>query len=301
MADENEEKKEDTAVADASAGTQLDKILSHVDALHSRLDAMDKRDSEREKRLADAEETIRYFGKGETKPKGDAEEEKKEDEAKPDEATAADGADDPEKLEEKKREEKQEDAEGEKKEFRTHEMTKKDKKDAEKADALQTKAELAELRQAYSRLERSIPRDLTDGEYHELAQAQARADAIFHALGGQAPLPLRGEKSDSYRRRITALLKEHSSKYKDVNVSAISDAALYSAVEETVYADAMAFASSPATAAAGTLRAITDSRSSPGHTITTYVGEPRVWMDEIGGFSRRLATDLITPQMGSVR
>ena len=301
---EHEEKRED-----ADAGTQLDKVLSHLDALHKRMDAMEERDKKRE----DAEETIRYFGKGANKGRTDAEEDEKKDSEKADaedEKKDAAKADADDKEEEKKdsakadaeksdsvkadaaksedKEELERELEGAK-----HEM----KEIKEKSDAAAAKqaAELQDVRSMLDRLQRQMPKDLSDEQFQELHAAQARADAVYHAMGGQAPMPLRGEDALTYRRRVTALLKEHSPKYKDIGMNEIRSDALFEIAEGQIYADAMNFANSPATAEPGKLREIRRPDGN-GHIIITYAGEPAAWMDSIAGGYRRHVTNLVTNQ-----
>jgi chemotaxis protein histidine kinase CheA len=276
---------------DAAAGTQLDKILSHLDALHARMDAMEEKE---DKKKADAEETIRYFGKGHNERK-DGEDEEKGDSEKAEKEKADKEKTDAEEKEREDAEKKRKDAEADDKkqlerdkESEKHEKKelKEEKKDSEKemADALA----LSDVRSAIKRIERNLPKQMSDEDYAELAEAQSHADAVFHAFGEAAPRPLMGEDAGAYRRRVSHSLKKHSPKYKEVDIYKISDAALYNAVEETIYADAMGVASSPATAPAGSLRAV--KKTEGGHTFVTYVGDPAAWMNEIAGPARSYVT-----------
>lgn len=269
---------------DAAAGTQLDKILSHLDALHSRMDAMEEKE---DKKKADAEETIRYFGKGHEKRDSEKDEDEKEDKAKADKMKADAEEKEMADKEEKEREDaacaEKEKMDREKKDAEKEER--EDAKDKEMADAVLAQAD---IRAAIKRIERSLPKQMSDADYGELAQWQGKADAVFHAFGDSAPRPLMGEDAGAYRRRISTELRKHSPKYKTVDLYKISDDNLYSAVEETIYADALGVATSPATVIPGTLRPI--SKKSGGHEFITYAGEPAGWMNDIAGPARHYVT-----------
>jgi hypothetical protein len=287
--DKEDEKKdaEKEEKVDAAAGTQLDKILSHLDALHARMDAFEekdeKKDSEKEEKK-DAEETIRYFGKGhekkdsekekaDAKMKADAEEKEKKD---AEEKACAEK----EKADAEMMDKKRKDAEKEERE---------DAKEKEMADAALSQAD---IRAAIKRLERKIPKDMGDEDYAELAACQSKADSVFHAFGKAAPRPLMNESAAEYRRRTSTELKSYSPKYKSVDLYSIADSNLYDAVEETIYADAMGVAMSPAASIPGSLRPI--SKSSGGHEFITYVGDPAAWMNEIAGPARNYVTAINT-------
>lgn len=320
-----EEKKEEVERADADAGKKLDNILSHLDSFHSKIDKLGQRvDAMEEDRRKDAEETIRYFGKEHSKKRGDeelpeaervaadkkkkdSEEEKREySEEEDKKQLARDKKSEEHEKEELKREEKKADREKEEHERKDASKRKDEdeegRMDRERKDEEEERRKAdadADLRAAIRRVERALPKQMTDADYAELAGIQAKADEVFHAFGASAPRPLNGEIAPAYRRRMASLLKEHSDRYKTVNVSSIADDALFNVVEEHIYTDAMGVALSPATAVPGQLRAI--SKMSGGHEFITYAGSPSDWMDPIAGPSRTYVTSIFTPNSGSAR
>lgn len=150
-----------------------------------------------------------------------------------------------------------------------------------------------------ARVERMLPKQLSDDDRAAFSDAQARADEIYHAFGSQAPAPMQGETLIAYRQRIANKLKEHSPAWKKTNLNIIAaDNEAFSTVESAIYADAMTVASSPATAEPGTLRMITN--ISGGHEIHTFVGEPSAWMDPMAGPVRMHVTSINTPNRSNV-
>ncbi|HDL7021900.1 TPA: NUDIX domain-containing protein [Yersinia enterocolitica] len=152
----------------------------------------------------------------------------------------------------------------------------KEKADAEakeKADAESAAKEKAdsELRQQIADLKTRIPTELSDEERNELADAQVKADSVFSVLGKRAPMPLSGEKPQSYRRRLMIQLQEHSSDYKAVDLSSIADSALLNIAEKQIYADAQSSAS--LSVGPGMLREIKRSDAT-GRQISTFEGDP---------------------------
>jgi len=137
----------------------------------------------------------------------------------------------------------------------------------------------------------SMPKRRTDKDFHAVSDAQARADEVYVALGKRgAPRPLDGEDLMTYRRRLARDLQPHSGEWKDVNLHAIADDNAFEVLERRIYTDAMAVAMAPVTAEPGTLRPVT--RRDGGHEITTYVGEPRSWMDAFAGPVRMHVTSI---------
>jgi hypothetical protein len=291
MAKEDEKKDaEKEEKVDAAAGTQLDKILSHLDALHARMDAFEekdeKKDSEKEEKK-DAEETIRYFGKGHEK-KDSEKDEKEKDDAK----MKADAEEKEKKDAEEKACAEKEKADAEMMDKKRKDTEREEREDAKEKEMADAALSQADIRAAIKRLERKIPKDMGDDDYAELAACQSKADSVFHAFGKAAPRPLMNESAAEYRRRTSTELKSYSPKYKSVDLYAIADSNLYDAVEETIYADAMGVAMSPAASIPGSLRPI--SKSSGGHEFITYVGDPAAWMNEIAGPARNYVTAINT-------
>lgn len=129
---------------------------------------------------------------------------------------------------------------------------------------------------------------LTDADFDALAETQARADSAFLAHGGRAPRPMDGETPLAYRKRCTAKLKSHSTAFKDVDISAITDAALFAIVEDGVYKDAQAAANSPEAMPIGMLREHHE-QDAAGRRITTFTGDPSGWMNTFKSNKRRVS------------
>jgi len=248
MADED--KKTEDKKGDADAGMQLDKVLAKMDEVCGKMDAVNSRMDAFEK-------------KGEDDKKADAEDDKKEE--KKADASKKDADD----GKEKDGKEKADAADDEK-----------------KADAVTT-VDLSGISTRLDQLARSIPKSMSDADYHKMADIQARADNVFIALGGRAPRPMDGESLGGYERRLVKDLKAHSARWKDVPVESFADDAAFSVMKEQVYNDAMSAARNPVGLADGTLRAITQPDVT-GRQITTFVGQPRAWMSQFGGVPRRL-------------
>jgi len=142
---------------------------------------------------------------------------------------------------------------------------------AAKADAEETRKKIADL-------ESRMPKELSDSDYAEMADAQAKADSVYSAFGDSAPRPLRGEDLLSYRKRLASNLKKHSANWKSVDISALPAEAVEIA-EKQIYADAAVTASHPVDLPAGTLRAI-EKRDANGQLVRTFVGDANAWMGE---------------------
>ena len=119
------------------------------------------------------------------------------------------------------------------------------------------------------------------------ADAQARADSVYAALGDAAPRPMRGEGLIAYRQRLAGKLKAHSPDYKDIDVNAINDSALLAVVEQRIYADAAAYARSPGDVPEDQLQEIkTTDRAN--RQISTFRGRPNAWMRFFKSPARRV-------------
>jgi 8-oxo-dGTP pyrophosphatase MutT (NUDIX family) len=164
----------------------------------------------------------------------------------------------------------------------------KDKKDAEekeekeKADAA-AKADAQALKDRLDEMEGKIPANLTDEDAAEMADAQTKADTVYSTLGQSAPRPAAGESPMAYRRRTLKGIIEHSRTFKDADLSAF-DAKTLKAVAETVYADAILFANSPAAQTSG-IR-YRETRTPAGHTIRTPVGHIGSFLNKFRAHSK---------------
>lgn len=174
----------------------------------------------------------------------------------------------------------------------------KAKKDAEeKAAAEEKEKQDAEDRKDRARMDADIkalsakmPKQVSDSDYMEMADAQGKADSVFSAHGQRAPRPLDGETPGAYRTRLATALKSHSKKWKNVDLTKLEGEVLTLA-EEHIYADAMQAAFDPTGLPEGTLRAVHE-YDDTGRKITRFVGEPIVWMAQFRSPVRRLARPL---------
>ena len=253
VADENtEETKDSGTVTPDFLLSRLDEFCSKMDA---RMDAMEakidarKDSADKDKKDSDDEDA-----------KGDSDDDKAE-------RVAAD--------------KKDSDDDGEKKDAATGISM----ADVQKMIAEATAKGAAEAAERFAKIERTIPKDLTDADHRALASTQARADSVFMAHGEHAPRAMQGETLDSYRRRLADKLKGHSKTWGKVDVGAVADSAAFDVIEEAVYADAMAAAHSPEGLSLGQLRAITK-EDRTGRKITEFAGQPLSWMREFGSDPR---------------
>jgi hypothetical protein len=231
---------EEKAKADAD-GDKFNKLMTAVDSLASRMDAFDKK--------AD----------------------KKADAMPGDEMTLADKKADAEKEAEEKA---KADAEEEKKKADAEEEKEKAKADSKESALL---ARIAELEKLSVQMAGVIPRPLNDTDYALMADAQAKADAVYSAFGKQAPRALNGEDLLAYNKRLTAGLKSHSAEWGGLDISAM-DAKMFAVVQPKIYADAMEAAIHPVSAESDAL--LERSRKSPaGHTVIEFFGKRPSWMD----------------------
>jgi len=274
-AEEGEEDKKD-----ADGGTMLDKFLSKLDArlddFGSRLDALEERED------------------GEHEPEGEAKEDKKDGEDEPDEKKA-DGEEEPEAKEDGKKDAKKDEGE-DRGEDEPKEVVADKKKDGamkdgempkEMADAFSAVlGKLDKLGRRISDVERLVPKNISDGDHNDMLEYQGRADAAFAAFGDHAPRPLLGEDLPAYRRRIVGKLKVHSPAWEKANLHAVSDGVAFDNIEREVFADAAKVAKAPISVPEGVLRC-DEHRTPGGHTVRTYYGRTRSWMDDFADGARQ--------------
>lgn len=241
---EAKEDKKDAAVeekkADADGGQLLDKVLAKLDAMCARMDAFDKKEVEKPDAKKDEDEA------GDVKAKELAADKAKKD---------ADEEDD--KKEEKKADKAKKDAD----------------EDEKKADMARQDAEdRATLRRRLDEMERKIPKELSDKDYSDMAEAQAKADSVFHAFGDRAPRPLQGEDLTGYRKRLAKGLQKHSDRWSNIDLGTLHQDAL-SIAEADIYREAAIVARNPVDLAAGTLREIVQNDRFTGLRTSTFVGK----------------------------
>lgn len=133
-----------------------------------------------------------------------------------------------------------------------------------------------EMRDELNSLERKISRDmreqgvLTEQEESAMADAQAKADSVYAALGKRAPAPLPGERIRQYRARLLRPLQQHSDTWRSVNIAEQPDKNLQ-VIEKQVFADAVAYADSGSHLPPDETHAISK-RDESGRTITEFKG-----------------------------
>jgi hypothetical protein len=131
---------------------------------------------------------------------------------------------------------------------------------------------------------------------HALADAQTRIDAVALRFGQRSDGPLHGESVRAYRTRQLRRYQKYSPMYKVADLDSIADEAVFTGVEEKIFADAIAAADSPDSIPVGTLR-IRSRTTDSGHRINEFFGAPQAWMDRFAG-NRRYVTR-INPKGGS--
>ncbi|HEX3666181.1 MAG TPA: hypothetical protein VHU23_13235 [Rhizomicrobium sp.] len=142
--------------------------------------------------------------------------------------------------------------------------------------------------------------DLLDAKNKQtsaLIDAQARCDSVAQAFGQSAPRFMAGETTMGYRRRLLRPFQGYSEKFKGVDITMVKDPATFAAIENVVYADALAASSNPIVEE-GRLEARTVSDAS-GRKITSFFGEPRTWMRAFSGHTMALTgfnKDFTRPQ-----
>lgn len=287
-----EEIKDPENRADAEAPEWAKKLDAKIDACMTRMDSMNviKDDA-----ATDPE------NKGE--PVETAADKKKADEAAAEEKAKADAAAEAEKEEMKAADARADAAisSGEKlskadraklspEKLEAYKLSRKalknqDALEAARADAAANKKALEELRAEMAASKNAIGVlrghvHISDQDLNQMAELHARADAVHQLFGvdKHAPRFQPGESALAYRKRIAAGLKQHSDKWKDVDLATFDDSVMKIA-EQDIYADAAKAASHPAETPAGSLRAIVK-KDRTGREITEWVGDKGVWMDQ---------------------
>jgi hypothetical protein len=327
MAEGDDKAVTETARSDAAA--KLDAIRDSLTRLHGRMDsyeaeAKDRKDAEEKKRSRfDAARKDRFSKRHDGESFKDWKKRHDADEAAMCDAMRKDGAEDGESMTDAKRarhdaeaKERREDEsfdewakeekdEPEHKDEKKEDKAKKDgtdgkeeapdgkekevvEKEDRKDSAVEVdglKARLAEM----ERLFRGITAEAPAAERDALAQAQSRHDAVAAMFGDRAPPPSPGETSLAYRRRLAGRLQRHSPRFEKASFAALDSASL-GAVEDIVYADAVAASRAPAQESAGTL--IEEVRREGGRDVTRFHGDPMAWMQhfstgaQVGRFNR---------------
>jgi hypothetical protein len=122
---------------------------------------------------------------------------------------------------------------------------------------------------------RNLTAERPASERDALAAAYARADSVARQFGNTASQPVPGETPSAYRKRLLAPFLPHSPRFKGSRLDGL-DASGLNAVEEMVFADAVAAAKSPEAHARGALIPVVTMEG--GRPITRFNGDPMAWM-----------------------
>lgn len=151
---------------------------------------------------------------------------------------------------------------------------KDEKKEEARADSehVQTRAELAAVKKQLADITKAMPKHLSDAEFSQFADAQARGDSVFQAFGDSASRPLQGEDLGAYRRRLAGALQKHSRDWKEADLRKMDDT-VFAVVEERIYADAMEAAMHPVDVEPGVLREISRVDRTTGQRTIEFAGK----------------------------
>lgn len=134
-----------------------------------------------------------------------------------------------------------------------------------------TAAELAAMKKQLADITAAMPKHLSDTDYADLANVQARADGVLMGFGDSASRPLQGETLIAYRKRLALGMQKHSAKWKDADLRAM-DVPTFGIVEAEIYADSMEVARNPVDIEPGVLRQITRKDPETGVVQHTFAG-----------------------------
>ncbi|CAD6037078.1 NUDIX hydrolase [Escherichia coli] len=154
----------------------------------------------------------------------------------------------------------------------------KERQDAEEAEA-KKKAEEEKAKQDEAEAAEKAKQDEEEKarEDSDMTEARVRCDAAFAACGKPSPAPFSGEKALDYRKRALMALQKYSPDNKDVNIRAVSDAAVLTVLEKAIYADARKAIDEEMNNTQGQLtRRVRMDEA--GRRISEYHGDPNVWL-----------------------
>lgn len=279
MAEESKtEEKREESKQDASTHEKLDRIASHIDSLHKRMDAYeatDRKDAEeeekeeereeskdsrrRDSRRRDAEEDER----DDSRKRKDASEEEEEEEERSDRRRDARRRDAEE--DESSSEKRESDKEALEKEREGNGLKEKDskRKDAEEEGEKRHDSQPSWAKELVDRLA-AIETHVKDSGTEDRAKFAStwNEDEKLCQLFGDSAKGVGpekwwpGETAAAYARRIATKYKKHSAKWKDVDLTKITDEATFANVSAEIYNDAQSAAMSGAAAPAGRLQRV---------------------------------------------
>ena len=154
----------------------------------------------------------------------------------------------------------------------------KERQDAEDAEAKRV-AEENRAKQDAADAEEKAKQDAEEKarEDSAMTDARVRCDSAYSACGKRYPEPFSGEKSLDYRKRALIALQKYSPDNKDVNIRAVSDAAVLTVLEKAIYDDARKAIDDEMNNTQGHLNKRVR-MDEAGRSITEYQGDPRVWL-----------------------
>lgn len=164
----------------------------------------------------------------------------------------------------------------------------KERQDAEEAEAKKKEEEEKAKQDALD--EEDKAKQDADEKVREdsaMTDARVRCDSAYVACGKQAPSPFSGEKALDYRKRALISLQKYSRDHKDVNIRAVSDAAVLSVIEKAIYEDARKAIDEEMNNTQGHLHKRVR-MDEAGRRITEYQGDPNVWLSAFKTPARRL-------------
>jgi Uncharacterized protein conserved in bacteria (DUF2213) len=252
------------ARADADGGTMPDKLLKGLDSMMEKMDAMSKRLDAMEKKGDDSHraDSMKMFSARKDDDDDDSYKKRHDAEEKACADAMCEKGEPRETAADKAKKYRKDAEEEESKKKADDDAGKKAKADSVEIPAL--KAQIADL-------SRQIPKPLSDEDRHNFAAHQAKADDVFGAFGKRAPFPLTGEDVLAYRKRLIAGLKEHSPRWKDVDIIKL-DEVTFANVERDVLNEALLAAMRPTDLKPGELRPHIKTDSNTGMRRTEFFG-----------------------------
>nr|WP_273693532.1 cell envelope integrity protein TolA [Buttiauxella sp. S19-1] len=155
----------------------------------------------------------------------------------------------------------------------------KERQDAEDAEA-QKKADEEKAKQDAADAEEKERQDAEEKARDDssMTAARTRCDSAYTACGKRSPEPFSGERSLDYRKRALIALQKYSPENKDVNIRAVSDAAVLTVLENAIYADARKAIDEEMNNTQGQLHKRVRNDEA-GRRITEYQGDMNVWLE----------------------
>jgi hypothetical protein len=141
-----------------------------------------------------------------------------------------------------------------------------------RADSV-SRSELEVLRAQLRDLQMKQPRPQTAADRDAFADAQAKFDATYRAIGDSgAPPPMSSEDIVSYNIRLARPLQKHSKKFKSAELHVLArDPSTLNSVIDSIRADAFEVGISPVGMPEFAHREVR-TESAGGHKITSFVG-----------------------------